>query len=177
MDPARRAVVERRDAWLEAVRKGTFSDEVFYLGPKGEFEPVLVSAIPLSDPLLAEAWKAFPQDERLKKKIASWTQGGRSAVLVGYYARNLKSGRDFLKDSPFAAKLSIPGLAPLSPDSAEMVDRSFLGDYFPVFSRWHRIVAYSFKTGLGPSSVLSVSWPTGSREISLRPDPTTEASR
>jgi hypothetical protein len=159
------------------VRKATFSDEVFYLGPKGEVEPVLVSAVPLSDPLLAKAWEAFPEDERLRGKIASWSKGGRAVVLVGYYARNLKSGSDFLKDSPFAAKLSIAGVAPVSPDSAEMVDRRFLGDYFPVFSRWHKIVAYSFKTGLGPGSVLSVSWPTGSREISLRPDPATEASR
>ena len=175
LDSGRRALVERREAWLQAIKKGSFSDEVFYLGPKGEFYPVLGTALPLTDPLLAKAYQNFPDDKRFKEKISKWTAEGRVAVLVGYYARDIRGPADFLKESPFTAKLSMPGVAPIGPDAAEMVNKSFAGDYFPAFSRWDRIVAYSFRTSLGPGSILSVSWPSGTRDISLWRTPTAEA--
>ena len=175
MEPGRRALIEKREAWLNTLKAGALTDEVFFLGDKGEIEPVLITVIPFTDGLMAKTAELWPDDKRFKSKIAEWTGKGRVVILVGYYARNLKTGEDFIKDSPLSVRLTMPGVSSVAPDAAEMVDKAFLSDYFPVFTRWDRTVAYSFRTGLGPGSILSVSFPSGSRDISLRPVPTAEA--
>jgi hypothetical protein len=172
MEPGRRAVIESREAWLETLKAAVVTDEVFYLGDRGTFEPVLVKALPLTDAILAKAAALWPDDQRLKAALAQWRGKGRAVVLVGLYAPNLKSSpADFLKSNPFALSLQFPGVAPTPSDPPVLVDKEVVDDFFPVFNRWDKALAYSFKSSLGPGTLLAVSWPTGKAELDLTPPP------
>ena len=172
MEPNRRAVMERREAWLDALKAAVVSDEVVYVSDRGDFEPVQVKALPLTDSVLAKAAEIWPDDKRLREKLAQWGSQGRAVILVGVYARGLKSSpSDFLKENPFSMDLVFPGVGEVPADPPEMVDKAFAADYFPVFNRWEKVLAYSFKTSLAPGSVLAVSWPTGWTGLELSPQP------
>ena len=170
LSPDRQQVLERRGAWIDEVRSRLAYDEIFYLGDRGEVDPVTVKALPLDEALLAKGAELWPGDKRFIDRVASWREGGRQIVLVGLYSRNMPLADDFVKKNPFVASLSSGEGTPAPPDLVELVEGAFLDDYFPVFNRWEKVLALGFKAPLAKDSALTVSWPSGSRRLALAPE-------
>jgi hypothetical protein len=162
-EPGRRALIERRQAWLEFISGQTVGDEIYFLNDKGDVSLVTVKAIALNDRVLAALRRHFPDEPRLYQKIYEWTKQGRSAVLAGIYAKDLKDD-DLVKNNRFRLTL-LTHRGPSVPVAKDLVNPTFAADYFPAFNGWEKILAVSFNSDLSFNPSLLVQWPAGQRQF------------
>jgi hypothetical protein len=166
MDPSRRALEARHQNWIKVLQKSTSTDKIYELTDQGDILPILVTALPLDDLVLAEARNLWGTDPRFMEKLNSWLSKGRVVVLVGIYTRDLRED-DVIKNNRF--RLSLKTNSGLKTDSTnkELLHQSYLVDYFQVFNPWERVVAVSFDGLWNQNPILVLDCPYGTREISL----------
>jgi hypothetical protein len=142
------------------------TDSVYVLTDNGDVLPVLFHALPLTDTLLAKARELWSSDPRLTKMVDNWLDQGRIVVLVGFYARDL-TNEDLTKNGRFRAYLKTAGGLKAPPKGSELLKPELVGDFFPIFNSWERVMAMSFEGLWSQDPVLVVQWPGGDRELRL----------
>jgi hypothetical protein len=166
MEPGRRALEAKHQAWVELSHKSLVTDRIYELTDQGDVLPIMIDALPLDDQVLAKIRELWGDDPRLKGKIDSWLAKGRIVVLAGLYTRDVTED-DLMKNNRFRFSLRTGGGLKTEPKAKEIVKGSLIEDYFQIFNPWAKVVALSFDGLWDQNPVLVLDWPYGSREVAL----------
>ncbi|MDR3134475.1 MAG: hypothetical protein LBU69_00085 [Deltaproteobacteria bacterium] len=166
MEPARRQLEAKHQDWIRLLQATSVSDEIYELSNLGNVLPIMIKAIPLSDQVLTEARNLWGKDPRFMGQLNSWLSKGKIVVLVGLYTRNIHED-DVLVNNRLRVSLQTADNRIINPANKEQLKTDVLDDYFPIFSPWELVFAFSYDGQWSQNPKLIFDSPYGSQKISL----------
>jgi hypothetical protein len=170
LDPGRIAQIKSRDDYLALLKTRLAHDEIFYLNKLGEV--LWVDVLPLTGEVMAAGQARWSEDKRREALLKAWLppEGPPARiVLVGLFIKGLTK-EDVLTNGRIRLQLRSGGQV-LDALAVEEVKPDIWWDYYPVFNRWEKVFAVRFPANTPDDGSLVISWPAGSRELSLAPAP------